>query len=95
MKTYYVYILASKPHGVLYIGVTNDLRRRMYEHMNSVNPGFSSTYHTYLLVHYEQTSSAEEAIYREKCLKKWKRAWKINLIEENNPGWANRYHEIK
>lgn len=95
MKTYYVYILASKPRGVLYIGVTNDLSRRLFEHMNNLSPGFSSKYHTYLLVHFEETNDVESAIYREKCLKRWKRDWKIRPIEEKNPTWNNLFHTIK
>ncbi len=72
MKTYYVYILASKQNGVLYIGVTNDLSRRLFEHMNNLHAGFSSKYHTYRLVHYEEANDVESAIHREKCLKRWK-----------------------
>lgn len=94
MREYYVYILASKPRGVLYIGMTNSLRHRLYEHMNNAGPGFSSRYHTYQLVYYETTEDVETAILREKQLKKWKRAWKIRLIEEKNPTWKNLYHEI-
>lgn len=95
MNTYYVYILASKPQGVLYIGVTNDLTRRLFEHMNNAHPGFSSKYHTHLLVYFESTERVEAAIHREKCLKRWKRQWKINLIEKSNPEWRNLFHDIK
>jgi putative endonuclease len=63
--------------------------------MNNTTNGFTSKYHTYKLVHYEETSSVEAAIHREKCLKRWKRAWKIRLIEESNPEWKNLYHKIK
>lgn len=95
MRNYYVYILASKPNGVLYIGVTNNLNRRMLEHMHNANPGFSSKYHTYLLVHFEEAPDIESAIHREKCLKRWKRDWKIRLIEETNPSWDNLWHAIR
>ena len=95
MKTYYVYILSSKLRGVLYIGVTNNLCRRLDQHMNNTFAGFSSKYHTYNLVHYEITNDVKSAIHREKCLKRWKRDWKISLIEETNSDWKNIYHEIK
>jgi putative endonuclease len=94
MKQYYVYILASKRNGTLYIGVTNDLRRRVYEHKHDLIGGFTSKYQVHLLVHYEVTSDITSALRREKQLKKWRRAWKIELIEEKNPQWQDLYHNL-
>lgn len=87
MKTYYVYILASQHYGTLYIGVTNNLQRRLYEHINKVNKGFTEKYNVHHLVYFEEHLEILEAIQREKQLKKWKRAWKIRLIEERNREW--------
>jgi putative endonuclease len=89
MKTYYVYILASQKNGTIYIGVTNNLERRLYEHKNHVVKGFTAKYNVTKLVWFEQTSSVEAAIEKEKQLKKWARAWKIRLIEEGNPDWRD------
>lgn len=94
MKNYYVYILAGKKNGTLYIGVTNDLIRRVYEHKNNLVRGFTSRCHVHLLVCYEQASDIQSAISREKQLKKWKRKWKIKLIEQVNPGWQDWYEEL-
>jgi len=94
MKLYYVYILASCKNGSLYIGVTSDLKKRMYEHKNGLIQGFTSKYRIYTLVHYEYTENIESAIAREKVLKKWNRAWKINLIQENNPEWIDLYPNL-
>ncbi|MHB8105310.1 MAG: GIY-YIG nuclease family protein [Dehalococcoidales bacterium] len=94
MKLYYVYILASKRHGTLYIGVTNDLVRRVYEHKNDFVEGFTKKYNVHMLVYYEQCESIESAIQREKQLKAWHRAWKIRLIEEANPDWKDLYDVI-
>ena len=91
MKTYYVYILASKRNGTLYIGVTNDLLRRVYEHKNNLIEGFTSKYQVHQLVYYENTSEVTAALHREKQLKKLKRAWKIELIGKNNPQWIDLY----
>ena len=90
MKQYnfYVYIMASGS-GTLYIGVTNNLERRIYEHKNHLIPGFTSQYGVYMLVYYEQTSDIQEALLREKRLKKWNRKWKLSLIEKNNPDWQD------
>ena len=88
-KSYYVYILASKKNGVLYIGVTSDLQNRMNQHKNEMIPGFTSKYFVHKLVYYEQTEDVNSAISREKVLKKWKRSWKIKLIETNNPTWKD------
>ncbi len=87
MKIYFVYILASKKRGVLYIGVTNNLKRRVYEHKNGIIEGFTKRYFVKNLVWYDSTDSIESAITREKQMKFWKREWKINIIEKNNPEW--------
>jgi len=92
-KNYYVYILASKRNGTLYIGVTNDLMRRMYEHKNGLVKGFTKKYHVHQLVYYEHSTEIEGAIRREKQLKKWKRQWKLRLIEESNPEWEDLYEK--
>jgi len=94
MKRYYVYILASKRNGTLYIGVTSDLIRRVYEHRNKVLPGFTSKYNVGMLVHFEEFKDIESAISREKQLKKWNRKWKLELIEEWNPGWKDLYEGL-
>lgn len=94
MKNYYVYILSSKRNGTLYIGVTNDLIRRVYEHKNNLIDGFTKKYSVHTLVYYEQTENIETAITREKRLKKWYRKWKIELIEKNNPEWNDLYEEL-
>jgi len=91
MNTYYVYILASKRNGTLYIGVTNNLNRRMLEHKSGLIPGFTKKYNVHRLVYFESTNDIRSAITREKRLKKWKRQWKIRLIEENNPEWEDLY----
>ncbi len=87
----FVYMLASKPYGTLYIGVTNDLIRRVAEHKAGLIPGFTSKYNVATLVWFEQTDSPEAAIAREKQLKNWHREWKINLIERENPYWSDLY----
>ncbi len=89
MKQYNVYILASKKNGTLYIGVTNNLIRRVFEHKNGLIAGFTKKYNIKILVHYEITSDINEAIKREKILKKWNRQWKIQLIEKTNPNWED------
>ncbi len=94
MKTYYVYIMASKRNGTLYIGVTNNLPQRVWEHKNDVHEGFTKKYGVHRLVWFEVTSDVEEAILREKQLKKWRRQWKINLIEKENPNWNDLYEGI-
>ena len=86
-RCFYVYILASRIGDTLYIGVTNDLVRRVYEHREDVTDGFTKKYQVHRLVYFEQHSDIEAAIQREKRLKKWNRAWKIQLIEETNPNW--------
>ena len=87
MKIYFVYILASTVNGTLYIGVTNNLERRIYEHKNNIIKGFTEKYNIHRLVWYESTNTIESAIQKEKQLKKWNRKWKIELIEKTNPKW--------
>ncbi len=94
MATPCVYILASRPDGALYIGVTSDLVRRIWEHKNDFVGGFTKRYRVHMLVWYEVHSTIEGALSREKAIKKWKRAWKIELIEEGNPAWLDLYSEI-
>jgi putative endonuclease len=93
-RYYWVYILASKIGGTLYIGVTNDLLRRTYEHRSDELSGFSKQYMVHRLVYYEPHNDIEAAIRREKRLKKWNRAWKVRLIEESNPNWDDLYPQI-
>ena len=88
-KQFYVYILTNKSNRVLYVGVTNNLVRRMFEHKNSLVRGFSEKYNLTKLVYYEATSNVESAISREKQLKNWHREWKINLIKQFNPQWID------
>jgi len=94
VNNYYVYILASKRNGTLYIGVTNDLLRRVYEHKNDFVKGFTSKYGVHQLVFYEQCESHESAITREKQIKEWQRKWKPELIEKLNPLWKDLYDEF-
>ena len=91
---YYVYILASKKHGTLYLGVTRDLVRRGYEHRTNSVDSFTSRYGVKMLVWFEIYDDAATAIAREKELKKWRRDWKVRLIEEENPGWVDLYPGI-
>ncbi len=93
-RSYWVYILASGAGGTLYIGVTNDLVRRVYEHRTNLVDGFTKQYAVHRLVYYEEFADAENAIRREKRLKKWKRVWKIDLIERTNPNWADLFPTI-
>lgn len=94
MKDYFVYILASKRNGTLYVGVTNDLKRRVYEHKENLVVGFTKKYGVKLLVHYEMTGDVNSAIHREKCIKRWKREWKLRLIEVDNPRWVDLYDSL-
>jgi putative endonuclease len=91
---FYVYLLASKKHGTLYLGVTNDLVRRTYEHRTKAVGGFTKRYDVDKLVWFEIYDDAVTAITREKELKKWRRDWKIRLIEETNPEWVDLYPGI-
>ncbi len=93
-RSYWVYVLASRIGGTLYIGITNDLIRRVYEHRIKAVPGFTKRYNVGRLVYFEQFSDVEFAIRREKRLKKWPRAWKIRVIEEANPDWHDLYPGI-
>jgi putative endonuclease len=92
--SYYVYLLASRKHGTLYLGVTNDLVRRVYEHRSKAVPSFSSRYGIDKLVWFEVYDDIATAIAREKQLKRWRRDWKIRLIEEENPEWCDLYPGI-
>jgi putative endonuclease len=89
-----VYILASKRNGTLYIGVTSDLVKRIWEHKNDMVEGFTKRYGVHHLVWYELHENMESAIQREKRLKDWKRAWKLELIESDNPNWKDLYYTI-
>ncbi len=94
MKTPCVYILASHQNGTLYIGVTSDLIKRCWEHRTGSTVGFTKKYGVHQLVYYELHQGMYSAISREKQLKKWKRAWKLRLIEEQNPKWHDLWDEI-
>ena len=88
-KQYFVYLLASKPYGTLYTGITSNLVQRVYQHKEGLVDGFTKKYNVHRVVFYEVHSDVNEAILREKCIKKWNRQWKINLIEQHNPQWLN------
>ncbi|MCB1650942.1 MAG: GIY-YIG nuclease family protein [Alphaproteobacteria bacterium] len=90
-KSYFVYILTTRKNTVLYTGVTNDLMRRVWEHKEGLVKGFTKKYSVNKLVYVEEYQSVEEAIQREKCIKRWKRDWKIDLIEKQNPEWVDLY----
>ena len=94
MKQPAVYILASQRNGTLYIGVTSDLIQRVWQHKNDVVEGFTKKYGVHMLVYYELHDDMENAIIREKRLKKWNRAWKLRLIEQMNPDWDDLYESI-
>ncbi len=94
MNSYFVYILASKKNGTLYIGVTSNLIKRIWEHKQGLVEGFTKKYNVHRLVYFEETPDIESAIIREKQMKKWKRQWKIELIEEMNPAWDDLYDSI-
>ena len=93
-RSYYVYLMASRRRGTLYVGVTNDLAKRVCQHKQGSIEGFTKRYGVKTLVWYEQTDSIESAIVREKQIKKWKRDWKIELIESGNPQWKDLYEGI-
>lgn len=90
----YIYILASKRNGTLYIGVTTDLVNRIYQHRTSTLPGFTRDHGIKMLVHYECYTCLESAIRREKAMKKWNRKWKLELIERDNPKWRDLWSDI-
>jgi putative endonuclease len=92
--SYFVYILASRRNGTVYIGVTNDLVRRVYEHQAYLVPGFTRHYSVHTLVYFEETGDVAAAILREKQIKKWNRAWKVSLIERSNPTWRHLYSKL-
>ncbi len=89
-----VYILASEKNGTLYVGVTSDLVKRIWEHKNDLVPGFTKRYGVHNLVWHELHDSMESAIAREKAIKEWKRQWKLDLIEHGNPEWKDLYPEL-
>ena len=91
---YWVYILASDRNGTLYIGVTNDLYRRVLEHREGLIPGFTKRYAVKLLVYFEEYADIEAAIAREKSMKRWRRAWKLQLVEQANPQWRDLWSDI-
>jgi len=94
MKSFYVYILCNKRNGTLYTGVTSDLIKRIYEHRNRLVDGFTKEYAVHRLVWYEMNESADAAIAREKQIKRWRRDWKLHLIEKNNPQWNDLYDAL-
>ena len=94
MKQYYVYILAGKRNGTLYIGVTNNLTRRVYEHKNNIFDGFTKQHNVKTLVYYEKYDDIQKAITREKQMKKWNRQWKMRLIDHFNPKWKDLYCDM-
>jgi putative endonuclease len=94
MRVPCVYLLASQAYGTLYCGVTADLVRRVWEHRNDFAPGFTSSYEVHRLVWFELHGTMIDAIEREKRIKKWRRAWKINLIEASNPHWTDLYPRL-
>ena len=94
MKQYYVYILASRPGGALYVGVTSNLVRRVYEHRNGLVAGHTKRYSIDQLVYFEVFDTPAAAIQREKNIKHWPRVWKTRLIAQNNPSWRDLYDEI-
>jgi putative endonuclease len=93
-KQFFVYMMASQKNGTLYIGVTSDLKKRVWEHKNNVIEGFTEKYDVHDLVWYEPHENAESAITREKQMKEWKRDWKIKRIEEMNPNWNDLFDRV-
>ncbi|MBU2473020.1 MAG: GIY-YIG nuclease family protein [Patescibacteria group bacterium] len=93
-NNYFVYVLASKKNGTLYIGITDDLIKRVYEHKNNLVDSFTKKYNVHQLVYYETTNDIQSAIIREKQLKKWNRKWKLELIEKENPEWEDLYDDL-
>ena len=94
-KDYFVYILANKRNGTLYVGVTNNLLKRVFQHKEKIVQGFTCKYNVNMLVYYEHFSDIYCAIEREKKLKKYRRQWKINLIESTNPDWTDLYEQLQ
>ena len=93
-KKSFIYIMANKRNGTIYIGVTSDLLARVWQHKNNMVEGFTSRYNTHTLVYFEQPENMQSAIEREKQIKKWNRKWKLRLIEKLNPGWKDLYEGI-
>jgi putative endonuclease len=93
-RSYWVYMMASKRNGTLYVGVTSDLVKRAWEHREDFVKGFASSYHVHRLVWFEQHATAEAAIMREKQIKRWNRAWKVRAIEAFNPYWNDLYESL-
>lgn len=93
-KPVFIYILTNKPNGVLYIGLTTNLIRRIKDHKNKTVKGFSKKYNLTKLVYYERQENLEQAGHRERLMKKWKRDWKIELIEKSNPYWHDLYEDL-
>ena len=93
-ENFYIYILASRKRGTLYIGVTSNLTKRVYEHKNGLVDGFTKKYGVHRLVYYEVAEDAATALSREKQMKKWNRSWKLKLIEEQNPEWSDLYERL-
>ena len=94
MADYFVYFLTNKPRGTLYVGVTNDLVRRVYEHREGAIAGFTKTHGLKQLVHFEKYDAPMLAIQREKNIKHWSRAWKLDLVRSSNPKWRDLYNDI-
>ena len=93
-KQFYVYILTNKQYGTLYVGVTSNLLKRIYEHKNGLMEGFTKEYGIHRLVYYEAAGDAISAIEREKRIKKWNRQWKVELIQSLNPNWDDLYNSV-
>lgn len=91
---YYTYILANRKNGVLYVGVTSNIIKRIFEHKNDLVEGFTNKYNVHNLVYFETFDDVKDAITREKTMKKWNRAWKIRLIEKKNKEWKDLYNEL-
>jgi putative endonuclease len=91
---YFVYLMASRPNGTLYVGVTSNLAGRAHEHRQELRDGFTKKYGVHLLVWFEEFADIYDAILREKRIKKWRRAWKIELIEKMNPAWSDLFEQI-
>ncbi len=90
-KSYFVYILTTHKNTVLYAGVTGNLMQRVWQHKQGMVEGFTKRYNVHKLVHFEEYGDVNEALHREKCIKKWERDWKIELIEKGNPAWNDLY----
>jgi len=93
-KRGYVYLLASQRNGTLYVGVTSDLQRRVWEHKNDLHDGFTKRYGVHRLVYYEVHDDIRDALVREKRIKKWRRSWKLELVEALNPTWRDLYEDV-